>query len=337
LIEPSRMATPVDKIGDNSIRAGVKIGEHGEPIGYWIRKGTAAGLGTPTAQGFTYYPRVDEQTGIQNVLHLYHQDRPGQSRGVPMMSTQLDLINHIERYVEAEVVASRSAACNAWVVKTPDPFSSAAANTAMTQQNAYGSYDKIESQSPGAVHYLQPGQDIDTFKVDRPGTQFEGFLTVMQRRFGTAWGLPYELIAKDFSKTNYSSARAALLQAYRLFRYRQSWLARKFCQPVWEWVMQESAAKGILPVDVATLVKHQSLLLGAHWVPPGWEWVDPMKEASAAEKSMGNYLSALVEEAARRGLNWEQILEEAARVMAKIEELDLPMPKVFQTQQQGGA
>lgn len=326
LIEPSRLATPTDKISDASIRGGVQIGQHGEPVGYWIQK---PGQITTNSDAFTFIPRIDEATGLVNVLHLFHQERPGQTRGVPMLSAQLDLCEHIERYVEAEVVAARSAACNGLIVKTPDPFSAAAANASITQTGADGT-ERIENLQPNMVHYLLPGQDISTFQVDRPGTQFEGFLTVMQRRFGTAWGLPYELIAKDFSKTNYSSARAALLQAYRLFRYRQAWLSRKFCQPVYEWVMHEAAAKGELPIDVVSFVMFADLLTVAHWVPPGWEWVDPMKEASAAEKSMGNYLSSLQLEASARGQDWEQVLEDEARVLAKMNELGLPIPKVFQ-------
>lgn len=336
LVEASRLATPIDKMGDKSVKSGVKIGTHGEPLGYWIKK---AGGKTPTADGFNFFERIDDATGLLNVLHLYHQDRPGQTRGVPMTSSQLDLTEQIERYVEAEVIATRSAACNALIVKTPDPFSAAAGSASYTQSGEHAT-ERIEEMQPGAVHYLLPGQDVSTFQLDRPGTQFETFLSVMQRRFGTAWGIPFELIAKDFSKANYSSMRTALLQAYRLFRYRQQWLARKLCQPVYEWVLHEVAARGRFPIDVATFVEHSDLWTMAHWVPAGWEWIDPLKEAGAAEKSMGNYLSALVEESARRGLDWEQTLEEASRVMKKMEELGLPIPKVFQTapaQGQGAA
>jgi len=329
LVEPARLGTPIDMMSDKSIRGGVKIGEHGEPMGYWIMKPQANGLQKASSDGYTYYEKMDPMTGMANVLHLYHQDRPGQSRGVPMLSSQLDLIEHIERYVEAEVVAARSAACSGIIITTPDPYSAAAGNATILQTGTDGT-ERIENLQPNMVQYLMPGQDMKTFQVDRPGTQFEGFLSVMQRRFGSAWGLPDALISKDFSKANYSSMRAALLQAYRLFRYRQSWLSRKFCQPVYEWVLQEAAAMGQLPVDAATFVNHLDIFCAAQWVPPGWEWIDPLKEATAAEKSMGNYLSNLVQEAATRGLNWEHILEDAARVMSKMGELELPTPKVFQ-------
>ncbi len=36
--------------------------------------------------------------------------------------------------------------------------------------------------------------------------------------------LPYELFAKDFSRVNYSSARAALLEAWRYLHGRRRWL-----------------------------------------------------------------------------------------------------------------
>jgi hypothetical protein len=56
--------------------------------------------------------------------------------------------------------------------------------------------------------------------------------------------IPYELLLKDFSKTNYSSARAALLEAWRFFRGRRKWLISYWCQPFFELWLEEEVMQG---------------------------------------------------------------------------------------------
>jgi len=324
MIDPSRVDTPTDMQG-KGIRSGIELDGSGQPIAIWVQQINWKDPKKPrklSSEGFTRIPIWDEETGLRNVLHLYYQERPGQSRGIPMFAPVLDLLNHVEGYVEAEVVAARVAACVALFITTQNPYGMATANATSHNDDA----ERLERMRPGIIQYLLPGQDMKSFSVDRPGGQFEPFLQAMMRRFGSAWGLPYELISKDFSKTNYSSARAGLLQAYRVFRYRQAWLGRKLCQNVWEWLLQEAFLRGQLG-DIDYMEQAQEWNRAA-WITPGWEWVDPLKEAQAAKVSMENYLSALADESASRGKNWEQTLEQQAREQAKREELGLPQPGV---------
>ena len=51
VIESDRMNTPADKKSDKSIRSGVKVGENGEPVSYFIQK---------THPGDVYYRQAEE-------------------------------------------------------------------------------------------------------------------------------------------------------------------------------------------------------------------------------------------------------------------------------------
>ena len=72
------------------------------------------------------------------------------------------------------------------------------------------------------------------------------FVETVLRHIGTAVGLPYEPLLKDFSKTNYSSARAALLEAWRFFRGRRHWLATNWASPVYELWLEEAIQTRVL-------------------------------------------------------------------------------------------
>ena len=89
--------------------------------------------------------------------------------------------------------------------------------------------------------------------------------------------MPYEIVARDVSKTNYSSARAALLEAWRIFGFYQKWLVDSFCQKVWEMVLEEAWLRGMitLPALLDPSVKAICLKVNS----PGGD-VDGIKELS---------------------------------------------------------
>jgi lambda family phage portal protein len=171
------------------------------------------------------------------------------------------------------------------------------------------------------IKHLLPGEDITSFNPQRPGATFEPFVERILKAISAALGLPYELVAKDFSKTNYSSARAALLEARRYFKMRQEWLARKLCQPVWERILEEAYLTRQL--EAATFLEKKEYWVQSSWIAPGWEWVDPLKEAQAAEVGLKNGIITYSDLYASEGKDWEESLEQRKREQDKIKELGL--------------
>src|SRR6185295_17096684 len=92
---------------------------------------------------------------------------------------------------------------------------------------------------------------------------------------------PYEVLLKSFT-ASYSASRAALEMAWQFFRERRSWLAWKFCQPVYEWVITEAIVNGRLaaPGFFEDPVVREAWL-GSEWIGPSRIQLDPQKEAAA--------------------------------------------------------
>jgi capsid protein len=93
--------------------------------------------------------------------------------------------------------------------------------------------------------------------------------------------LPYEVLVKHF-QSSYSAARAALLDATRLFRNRRDWLAWSFCQPCYEAVLVEAVARGRISApgffsDPAVM----QAWTGCDWIGPTPGQIDPVKEVEA--------------------------------------------------------
>jgi len=221
----------------------------------------------------------------------------------------------LSEYTEAELVAARIAACFSIFITSE---SSMDVNTGY-DRNFKGQF--LESLEPGMIKHLLPGESVSSFNPQRPSATFEPFVERMLRAISSALGLPYELVAKDFSKTNYSSARAALLEARRYFKVRQEWLARKLCQPVWDMVLEEAYLRGDLG-SIPFYEKRQNWV-NASWITPGWEWVDPLKEAKAAEVGIKNGIVTYSDLFSAQGKDWEECFEQRKREEEKIKELGL--------------
>ncbi|MFH1385116.1 MAG: phage portal protein [Candidatus Omnitrophota bacterium] len=319
VVESDRLDTPPDKRSDKSIRAGVRIGERGEPVSYFIQK-THPGDYRFRERSEKVFVEIQAKNsyGRKNVFHLFYIQRAGQTRGVPFFAPVLTYFKDLAEYAEAELVAARIAACFSLFITSESSMDISA--NAGYEQNVAGQY--VSSLEPGMIKHLLPGESITSFNPQRPSATFEPFVDRILRAISAALGLPYELVAKDFSKTNYSSARAALLEARRYFKVRQEWLARKLCQPVWEMLLEEAYLRGEL--SGSSFYEKNRYWVNASWIAPGWEWVDPLKEAKAAEVGLKNGIVTYSDLYSAQGKDWEESFEQRKRELDKIEELGLP-------------
>jgi lambda family phage portal protein len=254
------------------------------------------------------------------VLHLFRREQADQHRGVPVLAAALSTFRSLSKYLEAELTAARVAACISMFVKrsglTDDLPPGFDATT-----DAHGDARVLERLEPGVIEYLDPGEEIQTFKTDRPGTTFDPFVTRMLRAISAAVGLPYELVVRDFSKTNYSSMRAALLETRRGFRCDQALLANLVLQPIRELVLEEAYARGMLPA-VPGFLDLRPALFRTRWVPPACGWVDPTKEIQASRDAVEGGLSTLADEASSNGQDWSDVAEARARELVRLRELE---------------
>ena len=304
VIESERLASPGLKVKD--AKNGIAFGDRGEPVTYYIKKpgklpGTLSFETTPIA--------ARDAMGRPKLLHLFPQKRPGQTRGIPWFAPVLTYFKDLADYLEAEVVAARVAACLAVFVTKDNAMGSA---IGMGQGTEPGTGARIQGLEPGMVGYLGMGESISVVDPKRPGDAFPSFIESVLRLIGMGLGLPYELIAKDFSKTNYSSARASLLEGRRMFDNWRHWWARHFCQPVWDMVLEEAFLRG--EFDAPDFYRFRHEYTRARWLGGGWGWVDPVKEVEAARKRVDYGFSTLADEVATmNGQDWEEVADQRRR------------------------
>jgi capsid protein len=153
----------------------------------------------------------------------------------------------------------------------------------------------------------------------------------MLRSIGAGLNMPYELVFRDFSKTNYSSARAALLEAWRYFSSVRQFLIDHWCLAIYDLWFEEAVNRGLIPdCTPDDYYANQVAWTRCKWIFAGRGWVDPFKEARAADQRLKSKISTLADECGEQGRDWRDQIEQDAREQAyqrdQYEALGLPWP-----------
>lgn len=324
-VDPLRLRTPSSLWADPKVRDGVRLGELGQPVGYFIAD-PADGRMNPFLDLGSFRELPARRGHRPQVLHRFHAKSPEQVRGVSILAPVMKFIRDKADYLDFELVGAIVASSfPVWIEKAPTFDPTAAANVTRVDL-AGGKSQYYNEVSPGGVFYGNPGEKPHILKSDRPGNSFPAFVETILRAIGAAAGMPYEIIAKDFSKTNYSSARAALEEAWRVFGLYQDWLVTHYCQVVWEMFFEEAWLRGYirLPAGAPDFYAARAEYCAAQWTVPERTNLDPVKEMVAAVMAKQHNLGTDADFAAKRGKDWEAVYEQRARERRKAADLGLP-------------
>ncbi|MGG1638219.1 phage portal protein [Paenibacillus sp. NRS-1760] len=268
---------------DKNISGGVETNDAGEVIAYWFSKNHPYSIVDYGKDDWTRVAAYGEETGRRNVLHLMESERPEQRRGVPILAPVIDSIKQLGRYTEAELMA-------AVVTGMFTVFIKSNTNGNQPLDLGFGDGDQVDQGDEnsyelgyGSVVGLAPDEDVVLANPSRPNTAFDAFVIAICRQIGAALEIPYELLVKNFT-ASYSASRAALLEAWKMFRMRRSWLATGFCQPIYEEWFAEAVAKGRIPAPGFfddPLIRRA--YTKAEWHGPSQGQLDPLKEVKAAQ------------------------------------------------------
>lgn len=325
MVESDRLATPPGMESKKGMRGGIEIDKYGAPLAYWLNKNHPGDKYSMLYSTPDQWERIPAFTrwGRRRVLHLHEKERTGQSRGKPIIASVMREFQMLGKFTTTELQAAiANSLIAAFIESDLDADSSAqlfGADPGDTWKEGIKEY-----RAPlkgGAVIPLPPGAKLSSHNPGRPNTAFDGFMTSVLRHMAVGYNIPYELFMKDFSKTNYSSARAALLEAWRYFLGQRRRLIEYWLNPIYELWLEEAINMG--RIEAPGFYENRYAYAKCRWTFAGRGWVDPVKEANAAKLRLDIGLSTLENECAEQGQDWEEVLEQRAREMAKMKELGL--------------
>lgn len=279
----------------NEIRMGVERDEWKRPSAFWLYQQHPGDY--QFQQQMTKYIRLP----ADEVLHIYRMERPGQTRGVPWFHAGIKRLHHLAGFEEAEVIAARASAAIMGFLETPDGD---------IMPDGVQDAQKVSNFEPGKIEVLSPGEKFTSFAPNRPGNQYEPFVRASLRAFAAGIGVSYESISKDYSQSNYSSSRLALLDDRDQWRVLQGWMIENFHQRVFEAWLDAAVMSGAITLPGYELMPERYTCV--KWCTRGWSWVDPLKEVNAYKEAVRCGFMTLSDVVSQQGGDYEEMLEERA-------------------------
>lgn len=265
----------------NEIHAGIEIDKDtGRQVAFYVND-------HPGKYGSTTNSEV--RVLAQDMIHLYMRQRPGQTRGVPILAPVINVLRDLGELTEAAIVSCRVAACISAAIKRqyhPTPQKDA-------EDKPY------ETLQPGMIAKLRPGEDIVLLDPKQPGEVFPVFTQLLLRSVAAGVGLSYETVSKNYSETNYNAARTSLLNERKTLKCMQQFLITHLCERIGEELQLLRFLRG-----------EGSRKLKLYWQPPGFEWVDPEKEVVSQILAVQNNLATKSSIIAERGGDWREIMKQ---------------------------
>lgn len=307
--------------GNKQVRMGVELDEFEAPVAYWVLPEHPAHSGNWGGRRSSRFKPV--RVPAEEIVHIFPQDeeRPGMTRGFPLLVASLGTLKEIKQYEWTEQIKARIQTCITFVRNLKELPQELINSRSEGKRNNQYNPAKVKLE-PGVAPLLY-GEDITPFTPTSPNPHLVAFDELLLRRVCTGIGLPYQSVAKKFSDVNYSSGRLAMIDAQVVYRIFQAWLIQEFCQVVYERWLEQAVLSGVLPLDDYFL-RPERYRSAARWRAPGWVWTDPKADIAAAIMGTQHGLTTWTWELGKQGHDPEDWIEawttEKALVEAKKDE-----------------
>lgn len=338
VIDPDRLSNPQLNFDADTMRGGVEIDAYGAAVAYHIRK-AHQGDYFSAAKAVTW-ERVEKETswGRPIVVHDFDHDRAAQHRGgAGIFAPVLQRLKMLVKYDGAELDASiLNAIFGAYI---ESPFDAEMVEQALGNSEELGAYQESRAAFHGErkiklggarMPILFPGEKINAVTAARPNSNFAAFEAAVLRNFAAGTGLSAQQVSNDWSDVNYSSARGAMLEAWKTLSRRRNDFATGFGQPIVCAFTEEAMEVDDLPLPAGAppFSEFRAAYSRTKWMGPGRGIIDPVKERQGSILGMDAALSTLEDEAAELGgVDWRETVAQRAIEIARFKELGIPLPE----------
>lgn len=262
------------------IECGIEFNAIGQRVAYWFLRNHPGEQNQFNIKVGTFKTRVP----TEEVLHLFKPIRAGQIRGVPHTLAGIIALAMLDLYDDAEIERKRCAALfGAFVTRPRDESDEEHPFTGTETAEPDRDVPTTWTLEPGATIDLAEGQDIKFSEPADVGVTYEMFQYRALLRAVAGFGATYAGMTGDLRQVSYGSQRGGTLLHRRKIEAQQHHvMIFQFCRPIWTRWLDDAVRTGALPlVSTAAYVADPPAYRDVRWIPPKWDWIDPLKDRQA--------------------------------------------------------
>lgn len=359
VINPDRVMTPPDMLDDKLLRSGFKKTVKGYAYGmYVLNRHPTDWMATAYEEDVYKYIRRHTPWGRERWRHVNVTEAPDQTRGRTQLATSIMDSRMLDRFNKAVLSNAITQGLYAAVVESADPVTAfqglqaidpnasvQAQQRHMAQrQGYYEGGGKALTMNNAKIAHMMPG---DTLKFLTPNSsldQVDPFSAIFFRNVARSLDISYEELTGDYTKTNYSGARAGDNNSDMARRTLSSQVPSPVARFMFRLWLEEQINMGRVYVPTGRtsrqrlnwFLNNKGALTVASFYGPGTKHIDPVKGTTGAmnEMRMGtltrkDYCLAYTDKTIKQQLQ-QQALE---RAMAEDLGIDLDAGLGIVTQQ----
>lgn len=333
MVSPTRLSNPRMEQDSMTLRRGVQRDYFGRAIGYHIRSMFPGDFMMDPTRAFSWkYIPAQKPWGRDQVLHILEQLQPDQTRGIADMVSALKEMKMTKKFQDVTLQNAVVNATYAAAIESELPremvFGSMGAggggftqflNEYLTGLSAYVDASSNIALDGVKMPHLYPGTKLSMKPAGTPGGVGTGFEESLLRHIAASLGLSYEQFSRDYSKTNYSSARASMTETWKFMQSRKKMVADRFASLIYALWLEEEINAGNIPLpahlDASSFYDpiFREAYLSCDWIGASRGQIDEMKETQAAILRINSGLSTYEQESARLGLDFRRTFKQRAR------------------------
>lgn len=342
MIDPARLSNPDGRSHDPQWRKGIQTDRYGRAINYAFRQVLPGDYWEIFGQYEWRIVPARKPWGRKQVLHYFEPYRIDQSRGVSDLVSILKQSKMTGKYqdivLQNAVLNATYAASIESDLPPAEAFESIGGGEANMTKWATDYLKAIAAYTGNGTNthidgvkipHLYPGTKLNLQNAGQPGGVGTGFEESLLRHIAAGLGLSYEEFSHDFTKTNYSSARAAMGETYKRLQGRKKAIADKFASDIFRLWFEEQLNRGafddVLPHNAPNFYErlNTDAYTKCSWIGAPRGQIDELKETNAAIARIKFGLSTYEKECARFGEDFRVVLRQRTREQRMIDDLGL--------------
>jgi lambda family phage portal protein len=303
----------------NRVRMGIEMNSLGQRVAFWFHPSRTS---DPDEIDYGTLRRVP----ADSVIHLYDPLRPGQLRGLPLLTPALVRLHELDKFDDATLLRQQLQNMFVAFIKRPVVEGDATPIDVLTGQAVTDTDEDrpMVGLEPGITQELAPGEDITFSEPPDVSSTYPDFMRQQLLAVSAATGVPYEVLTGDMSKVNDRTVRV-ILQEFR--RRIQAWqhqiIAFQFCRRVWDAWLTQAVISGALPIPVDQFVQNPEPFARVKWMPQGFPYINPVQDQQAAREAVRDGMTSRAAVVAERGEDVETIDTEQAADNKRADDLGL--------------
>jgi lambda family phage portal protein len=271
-----------------------------------------------------------------NLLHVFEQKRPGQNRGLSELTSALTEMRMFKKFnrtqLEKNVVAATYAASIESDLPNDIPAALGAGASSdgsatvdyiasyLEAVNAYSADGKSLHMNGAMIPILPPGTKLNLQNTGAVAPDHDAYVASILRYIASAYNLSYEQLSRDFTKTNYSSARASLGEAWKSLQTKKKMTADRLANFIFRLWLEEAINRNQIEALKRKRVPffydgmNADAYSRADWIGAGRGVIDPLKETQADALAIQTRLETREAIIARRsGRDWRAVAKQVKR------------------------